>query len=243
MTNPSGSADTGDSAAQQAVEWHSQIADSFSAAYQRSPRFIERAELWRGFIDRHLAAGGAVLDAGCGSGEMSLLAAERAARVVAFDGSAQMIEIARERARAAGRDNISFDVANLADIDRFGQGAFDLVMSSSVLEYQDDVASTLAAHVAMLKPGGVLLVSLPNGASLYRAAERAAFAISGRPRYRAFVRYTPRPAAFLDLLRDAGLQTLETATYGSAPGIGGPMRAAGLARWSDTMQLAAARRA
>ena len=243
MTNPSGSADTGDSAAQQAVEWHSQIADSFSAAYQRSPRFIERAELWRGYIARHLATGGAVLDAGCGSGEMALLAAERAARVVAFDGSERMIEIARERARAAGEGNIAFDASTLADIGRFGEGAFDMVMSSSVLEYQDDVAAMLAAHVAMLKPGGVLLVSLPNGASLYRAAERAAFAISGRPRYRAFVRYTPQPAAFLDLLRDTGLQTLETATYGSAPGLGGPMRAAGLARWSDTMQLAAARRA
>src|SRR5918912_194906 len=45
-----------------------------------------------------------VLDLGCGEGGYSRELARRGASVVGVDGSARLIEVARERARAAGLD-------------------------------------------------------------------------------------------------------------------------------------------
>ncbi|MBL6459377.1 class I SAM-dependent methyltransferase [Belnapia sp. T6] len=46
---------------------------------------------------RHLPPGGRILDAGCGVGRDALAFAEREYSVVAFDGSAEMVRLARER--------------------------------------------------------------------------------------------------------------------------------------------------
>jgi 2-polyprenyl-3-methyl-5-hydroxy-6-metoxy-1,4-benzoquinol methylase len=228
-------------AAQAAIEWHSRVARSFAEAYQRSPRFAERATLWERFMEAHLPIGGVVLDAGCGAGELSLIAAKRASRVVAFDGSREMIQIAWERAIKLKTGKVSFEVADIADIGKFGQGSFDLVMSSSVLEYQRDLDGALIKHAAMLKPNGRLLVSVPNGASLYRAFERGLFAVSGFPRYRAIVHNVLRQSQFLQALRNAGLTPIEVATYGAAPGFGFATRRLGLSNLGDTMLLVAVR--
>jgi 2-polyprenyl-3-methyl-5-hydroxy-6-metoxy-1,4-benzoquinol methylase len=226
-----------------AIDWHSSIAESFDRGYQISTRFIERLKVWSTAIEAYLPGGGTVLDAGCGTGVLSLAASARAESVIGFDGSEEMVSIARGKIPPPNAGKIAFEVATLSEMERFGPGSFDLVLSSSVLEYVDDLDTNLRAHAAMLKEGGTLLVSMPNGGSLYRWLESRVFEITGRPRYRRCVRHVPRPAAFEDRLRRAGLRPVSTITFAVAPVLGKPLRAAGLRSRGDTMFLTAAHRA
>ena len=195
-------------------------------------------------LDRKVSsAGGAVLDAGCGTGVLSVAACAYAESVVAFDGSEDIIRIARRKTLLPKSGKMTFEVAPLSGIARFGLGSFDLVLSSSVLEYVDDLDAALRSHAAMLKKDGTLLVSMPNGGSLYRWFESALFRASRRPCYRRCVRHVPRVVIFEECLRRAGLEPISTVTFAAAPVLGVPMRAFGLSSCSDTMFLTAARNA
>lgn len=106
---------------------------------------------------RHVAAGSAVLDAGCGDGTMALRLARRGCHVVAVSHDAA--QIARLAPQTAER--LAFRVHDLA---RGGpvEGRFDAVLCFDVLEHILDDRTALANAVAPLRPGGRLLVTVPN---------------------------------------------------------------------------------
>jgi 2-polyprenyl-3-methyl-5-hydroxy-6-metoxy-1,4-benzoquinol methylase len=226
-----------------AIDWHSKISETFDSRYLHSSRFAERFICLRRLILEFTPVDGSFLDAGCGSGRFSVVAATKAQRVVAFDGSAEMVALARKMPLPESSGPITFDVADIADIAHFGLGAFDVVFSSSVLEYVEDLDSALVAHAAMLKPGGTLIVSMPNGSSLYRAAEKVTFALSGRPGYLRYVHHMPRPHDCATRLRALDLQPVSITTYGAAPLVGGAMRRIRLGGHFDTLVAIAARKA
>lgn len=194
-----------------AVDWHSEIAAEFDARYEVSPAFRERLDVWAALIDTYGGADSDVLDAGCGSGVMTSVAAHKVKSVLGVDASPQMIGLARQRCKLL--DNADFKVGMLGDRDVATDQTFDVVLCSSVLEYVDDLDGALGWLAAKLKPGGTLLVSMPNGASLYRKVERLAFKLTGRPRYYAHVRHTPMAVDFQSRLEDRGLTVCETRHY------------------------------
>jgi cyclopropane fatty-acyl-phospholipid synthase-like methyltransferase len=57
------------------IDWHSSVAEEFNQKYEQANAFIERKRIWCDLIDRHVAAGATVLDAGCGPGVISCFAA------------------------------------------------------------------------------------------------------------------------------------------------------------------------
>jgi 2-polyprenyl-3-methyl-5-hydroxy-6-metoxy-1,4-benzoquinol methylase len=205
-----------------AVGWHDSIATRFDDGYRRSPAFIERQAVWRTLIADHMPDGANVLDAGCGSGVFSVIAAERAASVTGIDGSANMIALAKAEAKRRGLGNVRFEEAMLDQIGRFGSGAFDTILSSSVLEYVDGFQEVLATFAGLLKPGGTLIVSMPNARALYRKAEALAFSVTGKPRYYAHVRNVVTPAAMAAQLRAVGLHPQPPVYFADAP-VGGPI--------------------
>jgi len=82
--------------------------------------------LWR-MIERALPEpGGTILDAGGGAGRFSLPLAGRGFRVTHLDISPRMIEIAEQE--AAGLDTIEFCAGDIADLSRFADASFDLVL-------------------------------------------------------------------------------------------------------------------
>lgn len=97
-----------------------------------------------------------VLDAGCGSGPLTLALRERGAVVTGLDGSPAMIELARRR---LGED-VPLHVADLAEPLPFSDGTFDDVVASLVLHYLEDWVAPLAELRRVLRPGGRLLVSV-----------------------------------------------------------------------------------
>jgi trans-aconitate 2-methyltransferase len=98
-----------------------------------------------------------VLDAGCGSGRVTELLAERLpdGEVVALDGSASMVEAARERL-ARFSDRIEYVVADLGQplpVD----GTFDAVLSTAVFHWVPDHDALFRNLAAVTRPGGWLV--------------------------------------------------------------------------------------
>lgn len=224
-----------------AVAYHSAIAADFDSKYTASPAFRERLAVWDALIARHCPENADVLDAGCGSGALAALAAPRAQSFLGFDGSAEMVALAK--ARVGERANVRFAQASMGDSAVLDGRSFDLILSSSVLEYIADWQGALGWLAAALRPGGILVFSTPNPASLYRKAERAAFALTRRPTYYEHVRSAPSDAVIDAALDVAKLVLVERRYYAAAPLLSPVARALGVPRWADTLGVTVARRA
>jgi SAM-dependent methyltransferase len=95
-----------------------------------------------------------ILEAGCGlGGNLEMLA--KFGDVSAFEPEPYCLERAQRLACAVVRSG------RLPDQIPFEAGSFDLVAALDVLEHVPDDGAGIAALVAMLKPGGHLLVTVP----------------------------------------------------------------------------------
>jgi SAM-dependent methyltransferase len=135
-------------------------ADEFDAALRAyQPAFMSAAA-----ID----GGHAVLDVGCGTGQCSIEAALKvgsgvgSGQVLGVDLSEAMLEVARDRARAAGLTNVIFMQAD-AQVHPFIPQSFDTAIGRTSAMFFGDPAEGFANLFAALRPGGrlVLLVWQP----------------------------------------------------------------------------------
>jgi 2-polyprenyl-3-methyl-5-hydroxy-6-metoxy-1,4-benzoquinol methylase len=106
-----------------------------------------------------------ILNAGCGSGELSFLLAAVGHRVLGIDPGPNYIDLARQNAEDASIDNCSFLVSSIEEFT--SEEVFDCVAATDVLEHIDDDRAALEKMVRLVKPGGLLLITVPAGAWLY----------------------------------------------------------------------------
>lgn len=106
--------------------------------------------------DSYLQPDDRVLEIGCGTGTTALHHAPRAGRILATDISSKMIDIAREKARLGGVDNVRFELSSIDDLDTT-PGRYDVILAHSILHLVADVPGTLHKLRIMLKPGGLLI--------------------------------------------------------------------------------------
>ena len=135
---------------QERPDWEASYARDRPAAWdigRPQPAFVRLAD--KGLLT------GLLLDAGCGTGENSLLAASRGADVVGIDLSPTAIARAREKASERGLA-ARFEVADALDLERLAF-TVDTVIDSGVFHVfnDDDRARYVASLAAALKPGGV----------------------------------------------------------------------------------------
>ncbi len=135
-------------------------------------------------------AGGKVLEVGCGPGLLSIrLARSHGLDVTGLDLDAQMIDRARanlRRASATDGPSPSFVVGDIAALP-FGDGSFDLVVSTFSMHHWSDRTAGLAEIARVLRPGGRALVwdlgpgGLPFHASIHDPASGLSDSPLGTP--------------------------------------------------------------
>jgi SAM-dependent methyltransferase len=131
--------------------WNDSYAGSVPAPWdigKPQPAFVRLAE--RGLLT------GQVLDAGCGTGEQTLLAASSGADALGVDVSPLAVERARGKAAARGI-KARFEVADALRLGDLGRG-FDTIIDSGLFHVFDDDsrARYVASLASVLRPGGRL---------------------------------------------------------------------------------------
>jgi ubiquinone/menaquinone biosynthesis C-methylase UbiE len=154
-----------------AVAYHGQLAGGWEQRY-RKRSFKARQAVLVECLEAHDLASGQWLDAGCGTGTLSRLLAERGCRVLGVDAAIEMVESASQLAQEADRSvQLKFErVETIAQLP-LASNSCDGVLCSSVLEYVSDVDACLKEFARVLRPGGLLLVSVPNRHSIVRLTQ------------------------------------------------------------------------
>jgi ubiquinone/menaquinone biosynthesis C-methylase UbiE len=93
------------------------------------------------------------LDLGTGAGSVAELAAGAGAHVVGIDLSPRLVDVARERAAAAGFD-IDYRVGDCQKLEGIEDAAFDVVSSSVGVMFAPDHAATAREIARVTRPGG-----------------------------------------------------------------------------------------
>src|SRR5262245_12673652 len=137
--------------------WNDQVAAKWVADNDQLDAML--SPLGAAAIDRGAPrAGERVIDVGCGMGQTSLQLAERVGAkgaVLGVDISTPMLERARERARAAGVTQASFENAD-AQTHSFPPASFALLFSRFGVMFFADPTAAFTNLGRALKPGGRL---------------------------------------------------------------------------------------
>ena len=133
-------------------EYYGQLGSKFQPLVERLVRWVGSRHI--AYLSRGLPPGGRILDVGCGRGVILGSLADRGFEVHGVERSAAAARGADPRAaiRIAPR---------LADA-RYPEGHFDEVMIWHVLEHLPDPLETLVEIHRILRPGGRLVVAVPN---------------------------------------------------------------------------------
>lgn len=129
-----------------------EIADRFFNV----PRLLDRVYLKRFFLKKYRFG----LDIGAGKGSMARFLLRYTDKVVCLDKEKEEIAFLKKRFKNKQR-SLSFVVSDARKLP-FKRESFDLIFSNCVLEHIKDDEKVLAEISRCLKPGGKLIMALPN---------------------------------------------------------------------------------
>jgi 2-polyprenyl-6-hydroxyphenyl methylase / 3-demethylubiquinone-9 3-methyltransferase len=101
-----------------------------------------------------------IIDVGCGGGLMSEPLARLGARVTGIDPGERNIAIAKDHAAGQGLD-IDYRAVTAEELVSQGE-LYDAVVCLEVVEHVPDVAAFVATCAALVRPGGILILSTIN---------------------------------------------------------------------------------
>jgi 2-polyprenyl-3-methyl-5-hydroxy-6-metoxy-1,4-benzoquinol methylase len=213
---------TPESTAKDAVAYHRELAVGWEQRYQK-PAFKARLRAIEECLAGHDLHGQHWLDAGCGSGTLARYLLEAGASVLGVDAAEEMITLARELAIAQHDEptrQLRFEhITTIAHLPLADQ-SLDGILCSSVLEYVPDPAACLTEFARVVRPGGLVVVSVANRNSLVRKAQLAAHRL-GRilgQRWCAFLDYSHNDyaaAGFRRVLNEHGFTPGKVIPFGS----------------------------
>jgi 2-polyprenyl-3-methyl-5-hydroxy-6-metoxy-1,4-benzoquinol methylase len=208
--------------AKDAVAYHRELAAGWEQRYQK-PAFKARLRAIEECLAGRDLQGQHWLDAGCGSGTLARYLFEDGADVLGVDAAEEMITLARELAIAMHDEptrQLRFEhITTIAHLPLADQ-SLDGILCSSVLEYVPDPAACLAEFARVVRPGGLVVVSVANRNSLVRKAQLAAHRL-GRilgQRWCAFLDYSHNDyaaAGFRRVLNEHGFTPGKVIPFGS----------------------------
>jgi SAM-dependent methyltransferase len=114
--------------------------------------------MWTSVLDTAGATTGTkLLDAGCGTGELSAIAIGRGCEVTGLDNAPRMIELCRADPKLAAGKFFEGTIESLP----FETGTFDAAVASMSVHFCDDVPRALRELHRVLAPGGRVVITAP----------------------------------------------------------------------------------
>jgi len=171
----------------------------FPAAFQKRLATAEyaaghNAEVWRAYAWREIQRGREivrmlrqvvplrgrrVLDVGSGCGGMLISMAEQGADVVGVEIDAERAQMGRQRLADLGMD-VPYLLGDICDAATCAElGAFDVIVCQDVLEHVLDPAAVIASLCALLDPGGIIFVQIPNKYGVDQLLKDHHYALTG----------------------------------------------------------------
>lgn len=133
-------------------------------------------------VESYIPRKGIVLDAGCGDGEYSRKIMKITPSVVSMDLSSAALKSLKEE----GNLTLVGDAGNLPLKSQFSNA----VISLSVLEYVEDPKRAIMEFERVLKPGGYLIITVPNLTSLYTIQRKLRIMLGRYIYYRNIILYS-----------------------------------------------------
>jgi len=144
-------------------------AAAWPSKYGPDGRLASRLTRLADAVTHRALAEGSVLDLGCGTGELASAIAATGMRVTGCDISPEMLSRAVAADPSGTVDWVQLDPG--WQTLPFGPQTFDAVVASSVLEYVNDPTAVLRECGRVLRPGGVMLCTVPDPRHPVRWAE------------------------------------------------------------------------
>lgn len=119
---------------------------------------IYDAELLDKIVD-NVNADSIILEVACGTGLVSLKAAEKAKQVYGIDIASSMIEEAKKKAKKMKIDNVEFSVEDAYSLP-FDDNMFDIVIWNNALHNMKEPYKALSEIRRVLKPKGKLIITI-----------------------------------------------------------------------------------
>jgi 2-polyprenyl-3-methyl-5-hydroxy-6-metoxy-1,4-benzoquinol methylase len=141
---------------------------------------------------------GRLLDYGCGTGHFLAGAKEKGWQLVGLEPNA--------RARQEATERVGQPIQEPTALAELARGSFDVITLWHVLEHVHTLNETLDQLLAVLKPGGKLLIAVPNVESLDAQHYRQDWASYDVPRHL----YHFSPSTMRHLLAQHGLMVQQT---------------------------------
>jgi len=185
-----------------------------------------------------------ILDAGCGTGQLTAEIARSGAEVVGIDSSPTMLEQARKN-----YPDLHFELADVAALEY--REEFDGVFSNAALHWVKDAGAAVASISRALKPGGRMVAEFGGRGNVQRLLDAAGLALESlgiRAAGSLNPWYFPSIAEYASLLERNGLAVTYAALFdrmtpleGGEEGIaswlamfGGPFRdSLGAGQWEE----------
>jgi ubiquinone/menaquinone biosynthesis C-methylase UbiE len=195
VNRPAGATDSGSDVRQlfddKAAGWRSK--------YRRAAPLVWRLDAFSRALGERLPPPAAVLDFGCGTGDLAAHLARDGYQLTAGDISRAMLA---EAERAFGERGIRWAPLEAASPALpFADAAFDAVVASSVLEYVPAIDATLAELARVVRAGGFVLATVPNPRHPTRRLEQVLAKLVELPPGRALLALSRRLRAYGQYLR------------------------------------------
>jgi len=140
------------------------ILESAPSRYELGIRLLTLGRLDHAYdrLAGHIDRGQQVLDIGCGTGALTLRAAQRGAKVKGIDINPRMLEIAAQRIKSGGlSDLVDLAEMGVAELDTEEAQHYDAVTIGLCLSElsEDEIRFALKQVARILRPGGLLLIA------------------------------------------------------------------------------------
>ena len=120
----------------------------------------------------HIKSWDFVLDLGCGNGQHTLKAAKKCKKIIGLDYDSGNLRIGCKIAQERQIKNVQFRKLNLEKNLPFKKNVFDKILCLDILEHLLKRKKLLLEMKRVLKPGGLLFISVPNKNTSWKRLQR-----------------------------------------------------------------------